>query len=94
MRDLRRAVKLLPKLFNLKASDEEQAHCLAHSTLTRQKFPTDLILLLITARQHRLEGISQLHHFKDIASLYLLLRGYCLKILSWFKPQSLQKTQL
>lgn len=41
--DLRRAVKLLLKLFNLKASDKKQANCLAHCTLTLWKLPIHLI---------------------------------------------------
>lgn len=39
-RDLRSAVKLPLKLFNLKASDKEQALCLARCTLTLQNFPS------------------------------------------------------
>ena len=43
LRDLRGAVKLLLKLFNLKTSDKEQVYCLAHCTLTLWKLPIHLI---------------------------------------------------
>lgn len=58
VRDLRRAVKCLLKLFNLKDSNKEPAYCLAHCTFALQKFSIDLIFSPTSALSHRWEVIS------------------------------------
>lgn len=82
MRDLSRTVKLLLKLFHLKASDKEQAYFLAHCTFTLQSFPS--ISLSPQLQIHDIGGKVVVPPFYSREPLLYLRRSH-LEKQSWFQ---------